>query len=101
MPTGVFAFGQSLLTRLQIFRLRPEPHDGSWGNMQIPRRMVVRQLKRFEGFRPPTTHDWLKTHHAMKRPSTVRTIILAGSLLLQLRAFFHLHSRGAGLRTAA
>ena len=33
----------------------------------------------------------------MKRLYSIRTIILAGSLLLQLSAFFHLHSRRAGL----
>jgi uncharacterized delta-60 repeat protein len=38
----------------------------------------------FEGFRPPNPHDWLKGHHAMKKLYSVRTIILAGSLLLQL-----------------
>src|SRR5438105_722696 len=36
----------------------------------------------------------------MKKLYLVRTIILAGSLLLQLSAFLHLHSRRAGLWAA-
>ena len=46
-----------------------------------------RKPKTFEGFSPPTSHDWLKDHHAMKKRFSMRTIILAGSLLLQLSPF--------------
>lgn len=48
--------------------------------------------KHFEGFRPPTSHDWLKDHHAMKKLFSVRTILLSGSLLVQLSTLcFHAH----------
>jgi uncharacterized delta-60 repeat protein len=50
-------------------------------------------LNSFEGFRPPNPHDWLKAH-IMKKLYSVRTIILAGSLLLQLNTLCF-HSRGA------
>jgi uncharacterized delta-60 repeat protein len=55
--------------------------------------LIQNRLKLFEGFRPPTSHDWLKDHHAMKITHFVRTIISVGSLLLQLGAFsFYSHA---------
>jgi uncharacterized delta-60 repeat protein len=56
--------------------------------------MTRRPPKLFEGFRRPTSHDWLKDNHAMKKLFSVRAIILTGSLLLQLGTL-SFHSRGA------
>ena len=43
-----------------------------------------RPRKIIEGFRPPTSHDWLKDHHAMKKSSFVQRLILAVNILLLL-----------------
>jgi len=47
-----------------------------------------------EGFRLPTSHEWLKAQFFMKKLFSVRTIILAGCLLLQLSTL-SFHSRSA------
>jgi uncharacterized delta-60 repeat protein len=60
---------------------------------RLPRQSATGQ-KIIEGFRLPIPHDGLKGHHAMKELFSIRTIIFASTLLLQLGTLCF-HARGA------